>query len=434
MLCGTYEVFENRRSGRTISLDIAVLPAKKKPLDDPLFFLSGGPGGSATVRAEAFRNSWIRKRRDIVLIDQRGTGGSNPLPCDMPGSSDDLQGYLAGDFSDVGLYRRCKNELGKLAALEHYTTPNTVDDLDEVREAMGYERVNLLGSSWGTRTALVYLRRHPESVRSAILSSSVPLGIVYPLYHAQGAQGAFETVLAQCSADSACSSAFPDPAADLAAALDRLAAGPLAVTIEHPDTGEPVEVQLSQQAFREGLRYFHLSVALTRWIPLILDRAAGGDFSLVAQLAVEMQRSFRPLKIGLLASIACSGDVPRIDPADIPPLTDGTFYGERRVRETLAICDVWPTGRLDPSFGDPVSGDHPVLLWAGSLDSASRPEWGLEVTDNYPNGLPLVIEGGHTPEGSCVDKVNKKFLTRASVKRLKTGCTRRVSLPGFVVP
>ena len=436
MLCGTYDVYENRGTGRgrIIPLDVAVLPAKKKPLADPIFFLSGGPGGSAIARAAAFRDSWLRKRRDIVLVDQRGTGGSNPLGCALPGSADDLQGYLAGDFSDVRVYRRCERELRGRAKLEHYTTPNTVDDLDELREAMGYERINLLGSSWGTRTALVYLRRHPERVRAAILSSTVPLGIVYPLYHAQGAQGALETVFAQCAADAACSAAFPDPAADLRTAMDRMADGPVEVAIDHPDTGEPVTVELSQAAFAEGLRYFHLSVDLTRWIPWMLARAAGGDYSLVSQLAVEAQRAFRPLKIGLLLSIVCSGDVPRIDPATIPALTEGTFFGARRVLETMAICDGWPTGDLDPAFGDPVAGDTPVLLWAGSLDSASRPEWGVEVTDRFPDSAQIVVDGGHTPDGVCIDKINRKFLKRASVRGLKTGCTRKIRLPEFQIP
>ncbi len=177
MLCGSFDVYENRRTGRgrKISLHLAVLPAlTESPRPDPVFWIAGGPGGAATAAAPRFASHWMRERRDVVLVDQRGTGGSNPLQCALPGSSDDVQGYLTGSFSDVALLRRCKRELREIANLRMYTTDNTVDDLDEVRAAMGYEQINLLAGSWGTRTALVYLRRHGGSVRRAIFNGAVP--------------------------------------------------------------------------------------------------------------------------------------------------------------------------------------------------------------------------------------------------------------------
>lgn len=435
MLCGAFQVPEDpaRPGGRTLDLRIAVIPARSaRPRPDPILFLAGGPGGSAVAAAGGFVRSKLRRKRDIVLVDQRGTGESNPLQCEVPGSAEDLQGYLDGTFARVGPFRRCKRVLKRVAKLPLYTSIQAVDDLEAVRSAMGYERVDLLGRSWGSRTALIYLRRHPETVRSAVLESTVPLAITYPLYHARGAQEAVDALFERCAVDARCTAAFPDPAGDLHSALASLAGRRVPVTISHPDTGERVEVALTSRALGEGIRW--LMFAAPEYLPALVHLASAGDWEPITQFTVDYAHLLGNLKIGLLLSEVCSTDVPRIDAADIPRLTDGTFMGDARVRELRRICRIWPHAPLPAGFGDPVATDVPILLWTGAFDSASRPGWVDEAAAFLPESLHLVVDAAHTPDGRCVDTVTRRFFDSASVHGLRTGCTRRIDLPPFVVP
>lgn len=253
--CGTLEVFENRatRQGRRIGLRVAVLPALgATPAPDPLFILVGGPGQSAIAPAQAFTSIFagVLADRDIVLVDQRGTGGSNPLDCPLSGSDDDPQGYM-DDMLPVAPLRECLRRLAADPAL--YTTPIAVDDLDDVRAALGYERINLYGSSYGTRAALVYMRSYPRHVRSAVLRGIVPTNMKVPLYYARDTQRALGLLFDECAADAACRRAFPDLPAKLAAAEERLKRGPVSVDVTLPDVKDRVfHIRLSTISTRRS--------------------------------------------------------------------------------------------------------------------------------------------------------------------------------------
>lgn len=172
--CGTYEVFENReaRSGRKIPLKIVILPATGNDrAPDPLFFLEGGPGGGAVLDAEELSKDPLRARRDIVLVDTRGTGASNPLLCRLWGDGTRLDHIFPLDAVTA-----CRDELQKKADLTLYTTAAAMDDVDEVRRHLGYGKVNLYGASYGTYAAQVFLARHPEAVRAVVLDAVVRPG------------------------------------------------------------------------------------------------------------------------------------------------------------------------------------------------------------------------------------------------------------------
>lgn len=438
MLCGSFAVYENRGAhrGRTIALNLAVLPAlRPNPRPDPIFWIAGGPGGSATAGTARFATHWMREQRDVVLVDQRGTGGSNPLQCALPGGPDDAQGYLAGSFADVGLLRRCKRQLAAVANLRMYTTDFTVDDLDDVRAAMGYERINILAGSWGTRTALLYLRRHSEHVRRAIFNGAVPLALTYPLYHAQGAQRALDLAFARCAAEAECAAAFQDLQQEFEAVLDRLDQGPVEVRIAHPDTGAPVAVELDRAAFGEAMRYLLVANGDLVWMPLYVHLAYAGDFAPITQFAVEVNRFYKDrLMTGLLLSIVCTEDVPRIDPARIPALTEGTFFGDTRVRQTLAVCQMWPTRRLPAAYGRPVVSNVPVLIWSGAFDPSLPPKWGSYAARTLPRSIHLVVPGAHGVSGPCFEAVNQRFLNQASLSGLNTACTEAIEPPPFELP
>jgi pimeloyl-ACP methyl ester carboxylesterase len=208
--CGSYEVLEDRaaRNGRSIRLKIVLLAAESKREPDPLFILAGGPGQAATGNAKFFAETFaqVRRTRDIVLVDQRGTGGSSGLECDLYGTS--TQGHL-GDLFPLESVRQCADQWHTRADLRFYTTEIAMADLDEVRGAMGYERINLFGTSYGARAAQVYMRQFPHRVRSVIMKGVTPITVPLTLPMARDAQHAWDLLCEDCAADPACNVAFP---------------------------------------------------------------------------------------------------------------------------------------------------------------------------------------------------------------------------------
>src|SRR6187549_2592684 len=222
-LCGTVTVFENRHTaiGRQIRLWVVVLPSLASTAsDDPLFFLAGGPGQAAAQLASQVRGVFrqLQRTRDIVLVDQRGTGKSNPLNCRSGASS--LREMTEGSAAALNRLRRCLD--GYDADVRLYTTDIAMDDLDDVRAVLGYDRINLYGGSYGTRAALVYLRQHGDHVRAAILDSVAPTDMRLPMYAARDAQRALDKLLAACDADARCHSTYPNLSIQVRSLIQRL--------------------------------------------------------------------------------------------------------------------------------------------------------------------------------------------------------------------
>jgi hypothetical protein len=171
VLCGRFEVFEDReaKAGRKISLKIVVFPATgSAKLADPFWYIPGGPGSAATEDAPYVANEFreLRERRDIVFVDQRGTGESHPLNCEFY-NVNDLQSYFDYYFP-LEAVRKCRALLEQNANLKLYTTPIAMDDFDDVRAALGMDQINLIGGSYGTRAVQVYLRAHGKHVRTVV--------------------------------------------------------------------------------------------------------------------------------------------------------------------------------------------------------------------------------------------------------------------------
>ena len=267
---GSYAVFEDRQanSGRMIHLDLVVLHATgPDPKPDPLFYLGGGPGQANVDLFRGYAESWIRHERDIVFINVRGTGEDNNLQCMLHGGDDNIQGYLENPF-DVQEFQICLESLKQKFDLTKYSTPLAMDDLNDVRKALGYDKINMMGTSGGTRAILVYMRRHPETVRSAILVGVVPLAYRNPLYHPGGAQYAIDLLFEECLGDGACNDAFPNLEEEFWTVLERLEDGPVQVKIANPLTEEMVEVRLSLHAFTEAIGSMMYSIRRSRRVPL----------------------------------------------------------------------------------------------------------------------------------------------------------------------
>lgn len=434
---GTFSTFEDReaQSGRMIKLDVVILHAldpNSKP--DPVFYLAGGPGQDVTQNANSFRRFWIRRERDIVFVSQRGTGGDNKLGCDTIADDDNIQVYLDPLFN-LDAFRACYEELKKIYDLSKYSTCLAADDLNEIRLALGYERINLIGGSYGTRMALLYMRRHPDTVRSAILNGVAPIAFKNPLFHAPALQEALQLLFAECANDPDCSAAFPNFEDEFRIVIQRLGENPADVSISHPETKERVSVKLSREAFVEATRTMMYTMGYNRRIPDLVHKAFEGDFEPFAQLGVESERAIRKiLAMGMLLSVTCAEDLDRISEQEIVDVTGGTYMGDGRVRRQKAVCEFWPRSALPDNYGDPVSVDVPVLLLSGTMDPVTPPRWGEEAASHLANSLHLVIPGAHGVGGKCILDVQKQFLDAGSIDGLDTSCTEAVKLSRFRIP
>ena len=436
LLCGKLTVFENRqtRTGRTIDLNVVVLPALEPgQMDAPLFELAGGPGQGATGAANFYVGPGreYRRHRDVVLVDQRGTGGSNPLSA--PATTKGPQDYLS-EMYPVDYVNRMRSALEPRADLTQYTTSIAMDDLDDVRAWLGYERINLIGISYGTRAALVYIRQHPDRVRSAILMGVAPTYLKIPLHHARSAKRALDLLLAECAADAACHQVFPEIERELDEVLARLEREPARVEYSPPDKTAPVTVEIQRDIFAEKVRNLLYSRASAAQVPLLVHLAAKGDFGLF--LNETIRDRFGPLADGLYLSVTCAEDVPFIDQAEAAQANAGNPFGNYRVEQQTRACALWPRGAIPDGYHEPVRADVPVLIVSGKLDPVSPPERGEEAARHLPKSRHVVIaQSAHIHHGmtnvECIDNVMLEFLAKGDARDLDISCVERIRPPPF---
>lgn len=434
--CGRFDVYENRATakGRRVGLNVVVLPASGPgPRKEPVFWLEGGPGGAATgaigpVSQQYLRG--VRTDRDLVFVDQRGTGASNPLNCDLGESPADLDRYY-GPIFPLDLVRACRATLEPIADLTQYTTSAAADDLDDVREALGYPTINLAGASYGTQAALVYMRRHRDRVRSAFLVGVAPPDFKLPLPFARAAQHALDLTLADCAADPSCRAAFPDVKREFDAVLARFDRGPLHVTMTDPGTGRPRSVALARESYVEHLRLQLYNTFGARTIPVVIHQAFLGNFVPFQRVAATIHPS---LGRGMYLSVTCSEDTPFISDTDIVEQTRGTFLGDRRLRAHIAACAEWPRAAVPQTFLDPVRSDAPTVLYSGEADG-STPLWIAEAAVRFlANGrLIQVPHTGHQITGACAWNLMRDFITRPDVRTLDATCVAGAKRPTFAI-
>ena len=434
---GFFSVPENRDSntGRCDpNRNDCVARASDDPAPDPVFFLHGGPGAAATKMFRRQVNGWIRERHDVVLIDQRGTGSSNRLQVPMPGSDENLQGYFESFFQPK-IYQTALPRLQRKADLRQYTTANSVDDFDEIRAALGYKKINLRGGSYGTRAALVYMRRHPDTIRSASLQGIQPISYRNSLPHARSAQDSLDLIFEEIRNSPRYSKAFPNIEEKFEATLKRLEKTPAKVTVSHPVTGEEKTIVLDRNAFAEAVRLQLYSMNSNRRLPSMLMVAHAGDYHALAQAAMQQNRGVRGnIAWGMLMCVTGSEDLSRIDPAEIPDACAGSFLGETRIRSQMAVAEIWPCGRVPKEFGEPVRVNVPVLLFSGTHDPSTSPKWGEEAARHLPNSLHVVVPGGHGVFGPEVERLERAFLEQGSVEQLDLSEVKKLKSPPLVLP
>lgn len=429
--CGRFTVPEDPDDpqGKQIELAVAVVPAiatRAKP--DPLFLLAGGPGQGAQDGFVPHLGDFagIRRERDLVLVDQRGTGGSNRLDCDMPEDA-----WEAGDIPPGELRKLAQECLAKLPGRpQFYTTSIAVRDLDAVRAALGYERINLFGGSYGTRVAQHYARRFPDRTRTIVLDSVVPPALPLVPRIALEAQQALERVFARCAADADCNSRFRGLAAQFARLDARLSGSPVVVSLADPATGETREVEVTRSHLVTMTRMLSYSARTASLLPLLLHEAAtrGNYGPLAAQALMAGEELERIIAMGMHHSVVCSEDAPRFEGAVDRAALEQTYLGPVMVDGMVAICEIWPRGAVDADFHESPDSAVPALLLSGEFDPATPPEYGKLAAGGFRHRLHLVIPGqGHGQTSlPCVQRLLRQFVARGDVEGLDTSCVEDI--------
>ncbi len=435
--CGVYRVFENRRTrkGRMLSLKIVLIPGRHPhSADGPIFYMAGGPGEAATDLASLMIQSGDADEHDVVLVDERGTGEGNQLDCHPSGSDDNLQSYLNGPF-DPAAARACRNTLEREHDLTQYSTPNFVEDIDEVRRAMGYDKINLSAGSFGTYAAMIYMRRHPDHVRTAYLTSVTPPSDRVPLYFPEAAQLALDELFQECERDTQCHTAFPHLRQDFADLLTKLHADPVLTFVRHPVTGARTEVHLSERAFGDALRLMMYHNPYE--IPFLLEQAKAGNFGLFAEEAVRVNRAiYSGGRLGLYYAITCNEFVSRIRPEEVQAATRGTFLGSWRVHDQMEACEDWPKTELPPDYYEPFRLEIPVVVVSTEADPASsRGRWDKEIASIMPTNVHVTVPGvGHPGDNDCLQTIRHALFRSGSTKDLDTSCISKLKHPPFKLP
>jgi pimeloyl-ACP methyl ester carboxylesterase len=369
----------------------------------------------------------VAEHRDVVLVDQRGTGKSNLLDCTLM-SLDKPQEVLGQPYA-LEKIRACRAASDGKADTTQYTTSIAADDLDDVRAALGYDRINVLGGSYGTKAALVYLRRHGEHVRTLTLEAIAPPDFLIPLPFAKGVQAAVEGVIALCEADGACHAAYSELRQQYGAIVARLAgtAAEFDVRNQH--------VTLSKEMFVSKLRNVLYVPQFVSVFPLIVQRAYAGDWSTYAAVVMQLA-SLLDGAVARGASFAaiCAEDVPALTPALIRSATAGTDLGDSQARRYEEYCKAWgPVGSVPKDFYEPVRSKVPALLISGALDPGTPPAFAQATAKSLPNGRLITIkEGTHGTGSACVDGLIAEFVRRGSATDLDASCVDQIHLPRFV--
>lgn len=432
--CGRYEVYENRAAGkgRKIGLNIVVLPAEGSDVAaDPLVFLAGGGVVPATSYASFLRKAFpnLRRQRDILLVDQRGSGGSNALECDL--STEPTNAQYRDDARFLNAVRRCRSELEQKADLRYYTTPIAMDDLDEIREWLGYPRLNLFGVSYGTTASMVYLRQHPDRVRTVVLQGAIPFDVPMWLEYPRSSQQSLDQAFAACARQPACRDAFPKLESEFTSILKRLAEKPVTVKVRPEENGPEVEVTIDAEVVRTFVFRTLYSASRIHDLPLLVHLAYQGDYQRIARTFASREEGGIPK--GVYLSIVCNENM-QFDPESLTAATAGTFVGGFRLGREISACREWVRGWLPPDFWKPVKSNVPALVLNGALDSVTPPRYAQRVAEALGNARHVVLPNrGHNDTDPCVCGMIEAFVIAGSMQGLDTGCLEKTEDLSFAL-
>jgi len=416
--CGTITVFEDRASakGRTLEINFVVAHLSGERSRDAMTYLEGGPGEGAVadVGAAAGWLKPVRETMDVLFVDQRGTGNSNPLRCESDASTNPASAF--GHVFDPAVIARCRAALETKADLTKYTTDLAAADLDDVRAALGYERLSIYGISYGTRMAQAYMRRFPTHTRSVVIDGVGPVDVNLPLSYAASAQQSLERVFA--------AAAVPNLSRDFASILRRLDLAPVPATVRSRD-GTPAKVQMSRGDFVYAVRGILYGANAVRVLPdMIAHAASSGNLDAFAQAYYQRDVGLeRAIANGLHLSVLCAEDVPFATEAEIAAATKGTFIGRYLFDEYMNACRLWPRAAIARDARTPVTSRVPTLLVSGYFDPVTPPEFAERVAKSLPIAKTVVSPAGsHGSVLDCAREAAIYVLKRETIGEAPEAC------------
>lgn len=423
-------------NGPTIDLQVAIIRSlAPSPARDAFTLVNGGPGGSSLALYADLAPVLlgILRERDIVIVDQRGTGRSSPLRCP---ELDALQ----TDVDPAAMRAATQRCLAALPVDPRpFTTSVAVADLEAVRVALGYDRWTLYGVSYGTRVVQHYARQYPAQTRALIIDGVVPMETALGPDIAANAQTTLNAIFARCAASPACEAAFPELAADFARLGAELRDQPTTVSLPHPVTGAVESIEISYGHLAAAVRLGSYAPESASLIPLQIDAAANRNnlVPIAAQAMLVLDQLTSSLNYGMHNAVVCTEDVPfyRFEPAAMKQALDQTYLGYEQVEALMEICAIWPAGPIDAGFKEPLTSDLPTLLLSGEFDPITPPANAEQVLNGLSNARHLVAPGqGHgIIARGCVPQLLRQFVESADPQALDSECLDRLTPDPFFI-
>ncbi|MCL1147220.1 alpha/beta hydrolase [Shewanella sp. 10N.261.52.F9] len=423
MQCGSISVPENyaKPNGKQIQIHYVVMPSTKpNNKSEALLAIAGGPGQSAIENAKGFDRmlSKVRQTEDVILIDQRGTGQSNPLQC----IGDGFESALAVNESDFDTRvetQKCLDELD--ADVTQYGSLSALKDFEAVRQHLGYQKLHLYGVSYGTRMAQLYMRHYPQSLATVTLDGVVPMQQSV-LAIGNAIARAFDLLVEDCANNTLCHTQFPDLKSDLEKVDAELAMAPKISQVPDPLTGELTQLTLTRSKFKGSLRMALYSPSTRSLIPHAIHQAANGNFQPITGLYA-MGIDNAGIAMGMHASVVCGEDWQRITP-ELRAKTNESYFGQEMLKTFAESCAVWNMPAVDASFSQPIASDIPTLLLSGELDPATPPSWGELAMEKLSNAKHFVAP--YATHGvayqSCGNDLIAELVEQGSVAELDAEC------------
>ncbi|KGJ94934.1 alpha/beta hydrolase [Colwellia psychrerythraea] len=431
--CGKLEVPENyqKPNGDKISINFAVLPAiDNSEYKAPLMFLAGGPGQAAVELATGLNRVFreVRKTRDIILVDQRGTGESSALSCEFE-AVDNVYSTLP-DALNPQEVKDCVSQFK--GDVTQYNSENAIRDFDAIRAALGHEKLNIYGGSYGTRAGLVFMRMFPDSLESVVLDSVGPIEVPIGMFGQSGARS-FNLLIENCKNSDSCHKAFPDLAEEFQTVKARLAKDPVSIDILHPRLGTPTKLVVDETKFTGNLRFQLYGMEGRSMVPLVIHQAFLGNYQPLIGLMARTEGE-QLVYTGLLFNIVCNEDMPRLSAQDKATDANNNFDGKDSHLAWDMVCPFFPKYSPSEDFYQSVTADIPTLILSGNLDPVTPPSNGEYSAKTLPNSHHIIVENAsHTVAMStCASDIINEFLTSKTPKELDESCLKDIPQESFM--
>lgn len=430
VVCGVISRREVDGADRKIDIHYAVLPALRDNFPgEAILAIAGGPGQSAMDLAAHFNRilSDARRERDILLIDQRGTGRSNKLNCQQMDSIEQLS------FDDQNLdlkkeTEKCKASL--VADLNGYHSMKALADIEVIRQKLGYKNLHVFGTSYGTRMVQLYMRHYPDVVSSAIMDGLVPLS-QNVLAVGESVDQSLELLFQQCENQEACQQRYPDLRQDFKSLLSGVAGQTLLQGVKHPISAEGAALRLTRSKLNGVLRLALYSQQARSLLPYAIDRLKLGDSGPVLGL-FGMTLSGFDMAMGMHAAIICAEDWPRLSEDDRAAMKN-SLIGEDMINALDVSCPIWGVEPQLGEFSSAIESDIPSLLLSGHYDPATPPAWAKTMESQLSNSKHIIFPNAtHAVAGhTCADKLIADFISDPSPEALETSCVNKGRERGF---